>query len=199
MSTAPARTIAVLAIRGLAPDPDGFGPATPVEHRGDASLAVLDVPFDATRLDEAAFALRIVFNDAIDAHADPRGILMLPDRASPAGEDYATIAATADGLWWQPTAFIDDTPPIPDGPDAPLMREMEAALGPDRALDLAIALEVALVNEVARPGEGAGRAPAQAAIAAAMGTAFAERLVAAMAVRVAAEIARMAPPPIRLD
>lgn len=199
MTTAPARTIAVLAIRGLTPDPDGFGPATPVEHRGNATLALLDMPFDAERLDDAAFALHMVLNDAIDAHADPRGILMLPDGAWPAGEDYATIAATGSGLWWQPPRFVDDALPVPHGPDAPLMREMEAALGPDRALDLSVALEVALVNEVARPGEGAGCAPAQAAIAAAMGAAFAERLAAAMAARVAEEIARMAPPPMRLD
>lgn len=184
-----ARTTALLAIPSLAPAPDGFGPATPVRHRGDASLVALDIPFGPERLAEAGFALRMIFGDAIDAHDDRRGILMLPDGIDAAGDDYAAIAAAAapHGLWWQAPAEPDDAPAPRSGPDQDLLAAMEAALGSARATDLAIALEVALVKEVARPGDGAGRAPAQAAIA------------ATLAARVAEEIGRMAPPPIRLD
>ncbi|CAH0186939.1 hypothetical protein [Roseomonas sp. CECT 9278] len=196
-----ARTAALLAIRALAPAPEGFGAATPVDHRGDASLVTLDIPFRPDGLAEAAFALRLVFGDAIDAHDDPRGILLLPGDIAPAGEDYAAIVAAAAprGLWWQPPPDLPVPAPERHGPDQALYAAMEAALGVARATDLAIALEVALVNELARPGEGAGRAPAQAAIATVMGADFAAGFAEALAARVADEVARMAPPPIRLD
>jgi len=194
----PMDAVAVLAIAGFEA-PDG---AARARHRGDASLLALGAPFTPDDPAMMRFALRMLIGDALDAHGDPRGVLFLPAALDAAGVDYAGIvAACADAGAWAPGPEEAAPPPPPRaGPDAALLAELAATLGAERADGLAIPLEVALINEQARPDAPSLAAAAETAIAAAMGAGFAARLTDALRVRLATELAHgTAPPPILLD
>jgi len=196
--------VALLAIPGLAPPADAIPGTVPIRHAGDASLVFLHTRYAPERAAEHAFALRMLFGDTLDRHADPRGILLFPDIIAPRGEGYgAIVAEVGDGGAWAPVPGAGDLAPAlaaaPEGSAGALEREMIAALGRDRAEALVVALEVALINRLARPGAPRTDAAAETAIAAAMGADFAARLAAAVAARIAAEIGDgSAPPPLDL-
>jgi hypothetical protein len=194
----PVEAVAVLAIRDLSAP--GAAAARPV---GDASLVPVGTPFAPDDPAMMRFALRIAIGDALDDHADPRGVFFLPASAALQGQDYAGILAAMveQGAWvpW-PAEPPEEAPPPRGGTDAVLMARMAVALGEAAALDLSIPLEVALVNELARPGQPGTAAAAEGAIAAAMGADFAAALTDALRLRLATELAHgTAPPPIRLD
>jgi hypothetical protein len=193
---------ATLAVLAIAAPP--AGPGTPAPRRvGDATLVPLALPFPPQDARLLHFALRFALGDALDGHDDPRGVFVLPSGLALRGTDHASLvtAHAADGLWipW-PEEPPEQAPPPRRGPDTALLAEMTARLGAEAALDLAIPLEVALVNELARP-HATGTAPAaEAAVATAMGADFAARLTEALRVRLATELAHgTAPPPIRFD
>jgi hypothetical protein len=193
---------ACLALLAIARAPAATGAAA-MTRIGDASLVPLALPFPPQDARMLHVALRFALGDPLDAHADPRGVFVLPQGVALRGTDYMGILAAmeSEGAWapW-PEEPAEEAPPPRTGPDAALLAEMTARLGAAAALDLSIALEVALVNEIARPHAPGSAAAAEAAIAASMGADFAARLTEALRVRLATELAHgTAPPPIRLD
>jgi hypothetical protein len=115
--------VAVLRIADLAEPVTSFGTTYPVEHRGDASLVSLFRRFDRADLDEHALALRSLLGPALDAHADPRGILFFPDLIDPQGTSYDAIVSyepslkqQAEALGAQAEGALTNWKPPPDWP-----------------------------------------------------------------------------------
>ena len=68
-----------------------------VERLEDAVLVHTGVGFGGD-VEMLAYALRTTLGDALDGHADPRGIFVLPDVAKPRGKTYdAVIEEIAEG------------------------------------------------------------------------------------------------------
>lgn len=144
-------TIALLKIPHLPSPPTGFGRGYPVEHRGDATLLSTFNRFDGQTPDEHALALRRMLGSALDAHDDPRGILVFPDVASPRAQSYAALVAELSqaGLW-VPKVAIDHVPSrfteAPSGSHDALIGELTAALGYDKACELDLLASVGLIG-----------------------------------------------------
>src|SRR5689334_16015608 len=89
--------VALLRIARLPAPKTSFGAEYLVQHRGDASLLHTFVGFEGTALDEHALNVRRILGDALDAHDDPRGLLIFPDVAEPRGRSYDAIVAELGG------------------------------------------------------------------------------------------------------
>jgi hypothetical protein len=94
--------VAVLRIANLPAPQTDVGPH-PVEHRGDATLINLMARFDGGDPDEHALALRKLVGPALDAHDDPRGILLFRDvkypRATTYGAIVSELSVSGSGVW----------------------------------------------------------------------------------------------------
>jgi hypothetical protein len=165
-------TVAVLRITRLPPPETPFGFAHPVTHRGDATLINLMHRHEGTPADEAAWALRRLVGPALDAHDDPRGVLLFPEIADPQSGSYAAIVAEIEargsGVWTELVG--DDHVPLRYRTGAPDSRDgltglLIAALGRDPALDLAMAAELAAFGAAAAPEDAAAQARLDAALA----------------------------------
>jgi len=149
--------VAVLKIPRLPAPPSGFGLTYPVEHRGDATLLSTFDRFDGPTPDEHALALRRMLGDALDAHDDPRGILVFPDVAWPRAQSYAAIVAELSqvGLW-VPKVAIDHVPrrftQAAAGSHDALIGELVAALGYDKASELNLLASVGLMTSITTGG-----------------------------------------------
>src|SRR6188472_2383797 len=93
--------MALLRIKKLKLPPTAPGFALSVAHRGDASVVSTFVGYDATAGDELVLALRQRLGDALDAHDDPRGILLFPDVCEFRGKSYDAIVREVEeaGCW----------------------------------------------------------------------------------------------------
>src|SRR5262245_43514512 len=145
--------IALLKIPHLPSPPSGLGLGYPVEHRGDATLLSTFDRFDGRTPDEHALALRRMLGSTLDAHDDPRGILIFPDVVSPRTQSYAALVAELSqaGLW-VPKVAIDHVPSrftaAPSGSHDALVGELAAALGYDNACELDLLASVGLIGTI---------------------------------------------------
>ena len=181
-------TVALLKIPHLPSPPTGFGRGYPVEHRGDATLLSTLNRFDGQSPDEHALALRRMLGSALDAHDDPRGILIFPDVLSPREQSYAALVAELSqaGLW-VPKVAIDHVPSrftqAPAGSHDALVGELAATLGYDKARELDLLAYVGLMGLILDGGRTDFAEQYQSqieAIKAAMGADFAARYEASL-------------------
>ena len=132
------------------------GMALPVRHRGDASILSTLTRFDARAPDEFALALRQQLGSALDAHDDPRGILVFPDVCEFRGRKYDTIVEEVTGAgFWAPKIEAGHVPvrytkAAPLTHDA-LVKEMIERMGRDAALEFDM---IAQVNEISTAASG---------------------------------------------
>ncbi len=147
--------VAVLRIHGLEPPSTPFGDH-PVDHIGDATLLNLQARWDGADPDEHALALRTLVGDALDAHRDPRGILMFPDVSYPRGQTYAAIVQEleAGGIWVQlvdsdyiPKRFRGS----PREPHDELVGQIIEVMGRDAGLELDMMARVSKMLALAVP------------------------------------------------
>ena len=84
--------------------------------------------------DELGGALRAVLGDALDAHADPRGVFVLPDVAEPRAPTYeGVIAEIGEAGEWVPIVAAGHVPArfadAPEGSMEQIVGQVMAALG----------------------------------------------------------------------
>lgn len=83
--------VALLRIENLASPPGALGGGHPVQHRGNASRRVL--------------------GSALDAHADPRGMLFFPSICEPRANSYDAIVREVESAGvWAPNVALDHVP-----------------------------------------------------------------------------------------
>lgn len=206
--------VAVLRIARLPPPETPFGTRHPVEHRGDATLINLMQRWTGTPPDELAWSLRRLVGAPLDAHDDPRGVLLFAEVADPRAAGYAGMVAAVeagDAHVWTPLVGDDHIPlryrtSPPDSRDG-LTGALIRALGRDPALDLAMAAELAAFGAAFHADDADAKARLRAAlapIAAAIGPDAAERFRTRLFESVAGSQARQQPItldwlPIQLD
>lgn len=136
--------VAVLRISNLAPPSTGFGTTFLVQHRGDCSLLHTMQRFEGTPLDEHVLTVRRILGDALDAHDDPRGVLVFPDVCEPRGSDYVTIVREVEGAGgFGPMVTASHVPlrltNAPAGSYDELVREVRERAGEEGELALTLA------------------------------------------------------------
>ena len=188
--------LALLRIGRLSVPPIAPGVGVHVEHYGDASVVSTFVPFDAAAPDEFSLALRKQLGAALDAHDDPRGILIFPDVVEFHGKAYeAIVREVAASGFWAPKVGLDHvaariTSASPGTHEA-LLGEMIARLGTDAALELDFSEQVDAIRELAEPGfEPDDDARARLEALARCGAGFTERYRASVRAKVQADQAR---------
>lgn len=200
--------VALLRIANLPAPATPYG-NHPVEHRGDATLLHTLNRFDAADPDEHALTLCRLLGDALDAHDDPRGILIFADVCEPKGGSYdATVgelSARGDGAW-APKVDANYVPVryrgTPRQPHDVLVGELIGAIGRDAALQLDMMAHVNKVMLVGTPNRRdavEGYRVQLKAVAEAKGAEFASRYDASLQAEVDAAIAAQSRPPISLD
>jgi len=148
--------LVLLRIEKLAAPKFVTGVTLAVRHRGDASIVSTLTRFDARAPDEFALALCQMLGSALDAHDDPRGILVFPEVCEFRGRKYDTIVneVTGAGFWAPkvaaghvPTRYTKAAPLTHDS----LVNEMIERMGRDAALEFDM---IAQVNELSAAASG---------------------------------------------
>ena len=192
--------VALLRIRKLTAPPGAHAAEFFVEHRGKASLLHTFNRFSAATADEHALLLRRLLGPTLDAHDDPRGILLFPDVCEPKGRSYDAIVREVEAAGvWAPKVELGHVPErytaAPADSHEALVAQMIEKLGRDVATQLDMLAQVhALIAEASGGSSGAARdyRAAVAAIAEAMGSEFTERYQAKLRQKVDAERAAQA-------
>ena len=159
--------VALLRIPKLEAPRSAFGAAHLVQHRGKASLLHTFNRFDGTAADEHALAVRQLLGSTLDAHDDPRGILIFPDVCEPKARSYdAIVRELGSAGVWAPKVGLDHVPARYTHAKADshesLVAQMVSNLGRDKATQLDMMAQVYL----AVIGSTNGRADAVAEYAA---------------------------------
>jgi hypothetical protein len=173
--------MALLRIKKLELPRASRGFALGVAHRGDASVVSTFVRYDATAGDELALALRQRLGDALDAHDDPRGILLFPDVCEFRGRSYDAIVREVEAAGcWAPNVRADHVPvryaSAAGGHDA-LVGEMIKKMGRDAAtqFDLMAQVNQNLIVTRATPDAAETARAHLETLARSMGAPFVER------------------------
>jgi len=179
--------VAVLRIARLEPLAAPYG-CHPVAHSGDASLVNTMTPFHGVTADELALSLRRLLGEALDAHDDPRGILLFPDAAAPSSAGYEAIVKEMAGAGkWVPKVGPDHIPAryTSSGkatePHDLLVGQLIGVLGRDAALELDMIAQAAQLNKLVAPERDSREFEEQiATVARLMGDEFAARYAASL-------------------
>jgi hypothetical protein len=103
--------MAVLKIPKLKAPPTQWGTTYLVYHRGDCSLLYTMAHFHGAAPEELALLVRQILGDALDAHADPRGVFLYPDVCEPRSDGYDAIIAELESAGvWAPKVAADHVP-----------------------------------------------------------------------------------------
>jgi hypothetical protein len=171
--------LALLKIRGLVIPSDIPGAGLPVAHHGDASVISTFINVDSLAPDEFALTLRNLLGPLLDAHDDPRGILIFPDLSPFRGKSYRAIVKQVEAAgFWAPKVDADHVPArytqAQSGTHDELVARMIEQMGRAAALDYDLVAQVHAISELTGTPSEEGAAHGKT-LADALGAEFAAR------------------------